>query len=101
MVNVSLGSMPESEDESLPPFEQALDLIKRGTGPNTRAIAVAILWAGERISQAIANNNEAHGVRVMAEDLGRAFIESVRPPPMGAVPGVEFVDDEDDDDGTR
>jgi hypothetical protein len=70
----------------LPDFLEMVPLCTKGCGTNTRAISMAILWAGERIATAIENNRETHAVHEMAHDLGKAFVESMVPP--APVPGV-------------
>ena len=69
-----------------PGFHEFMAELPHGIGANTRAITLAILWAGERIARAVADTREAHQVREMSEELGKAFLESVRPPPGSVRP---------------
>jgi hypothetical protein len=86
----------------LPTFQTMVQQVTKGCGTNTRAIAISIMWAGERIAAALAkataDNQETHEVRQMSQELGRAFIESIVPPapeqpsvgPSKPVPGVQM-----------
>jgi hypothetical protein len=72
-----------------PDFEEMVRLATKGCGTNTRSITMALLWAGERIARAIVDHRETHAVHEMAHDLGKAFVESmIPPPPPDPVPGV-------------
>lgn len=82
----------------IPDFHEMISHISKGTGANTRAIALAMLWAGERIgraaeriARAVVDQRETHQVASMSRELGKAFVDSLIPPAPSRMPPPPIV----------